>query len=164
MAIPVYLWLKDDGGADLKGSVNVGGREGSIEVIAQDHCLYIPTDNNTGKLTGTRIHTPFVFSKEIDAASPYLYKAVTTGQTLKNAEFKWYRINDAGQEVEYFNTTLENVKVVNVSPKMHDIKDPAKEKHNHLEVVELRYEKITWTYLDGNIIHSDAWNERPGAA
>lgn len=164
MAIPIYLWLKDDGGADLKGSVNVGGREGSIEVIAQDHCLYIPTDNNTGKLTGTRIHPPFVFNKEIDASTPYLYKAVTTGQTLKSAEFKWYRINDAGQEVEYFNTTLENVKVVNVSPKMHDIKDPSKEKHNHLEVVELRYEKITWTYLDGNIIHSDSWNERPAAA
>ncbi|KMK20666.1 Hcp1 family type VI secretion system effector, partial [Pluralibacter gergoviae] len=23
-----------------------------------------------------------------------------------------------------------------------------------------RYEKITWTYKDGNIIHSDSWNER----
>lgn len=163
MAIPVYLWLQDDGGADLKGSVNVSGREGTIEVVAQDHSLYIPTDNNTGKLTGTRIHTPFLFSKEIDASSPYLYKAVTTGQTLKTAEFKWYRIDDAGQEVEYFNTKLENVKVVKVAPKMHDIKDPAKEKHNHLEEVELRYEKITWTYKDGNIIHSDAWNERPNA-
>ncbi|MFJ4431052.1 Hcp family type VI secretion system effector [Pseudomonas sp. NPDC089395] len=160
MAIPVYLWLKDDGGAELKGSVNVSGREGTIEVVAQDHSLYAPTDNNTGKLTGTRIHTPFKFSKEIDASSPYLYKAVTTGQTLKTAEFKWYRIDDAGQEVEYFNTTLENVKVVKVASKMHDIKDPLKEKHNHLEEVELRYEKITWTYKDGNIIHSDAWNER----
>ncbi|HFO9162640.1 TPA: type VI secretion system tube protein Hcp, partial [Escherichia coli] len=28
---------------------------------------------------------------------------------------------------------------------------------------ELRYEKITWTYKDGNIIHSDAWNERTTA-
>ena len=55
MAIPVYLWLKDDGGADIKGSVDVQDREGSIEVVAQEHCLYIPTDNNTGKLTGTRI-------------------------------------------------------------------------------------------------------------
>ncbi|WP_350307715.1 hypothetical protein [Photorhabdus viridis] len=26
-----------------------------------------------------------------------------------------------------------------------DIKDPAKEKHNHLERVECCYEKITWT-------------------
>ncbi len=50
MAIPVYLWLKDDGGADIKGSVDVQDREGSIEVVAQEHNLYIPTDNNTGKL------------------------------------------------------------------------------------------------------------------
>jgi type VI secretion system secreted protein Hcp len=74
--------------------------------------LYIPTDNNTGKLTAPV--SIFLFTKEIDSSSPYLYKAVTTGQTLKTAEFKWYRINDAGQEVEYFNTTLENVKVVKV--------------------------------------------------
>ena len=141
MAIPVYLWLKDDGGADIKGSVDVKDREGSIEVVAQEHNLYIPTDNNTGKLTGTRIHTPFLFTKEIDSSSPYLYKAVTTGQTLKSAEFKWYKINDAGQEVEYFNTKLENVKVVKVNPVMHDVKDPSFEKHNHLERIELRYEK-----------------------
>jgi hypothetical protein len=41
---------------------------------------------------------------------------------------------------------------------MHDIKDSF-EKHNHLEQIE-RCEKITWTYKDGNIIHSDSWNER----
>lgn len=45
MAIPVYLWLKDDGGADIKGSVDVQDREGSIEVVAQKHNLYIPTDS-----------------------------------------------------------------------------------------------------------------------
>ncbi|OJL60910.1 Hcp family T6SS protein CtsH1 [Escherichia coli] len=163
MAIPAYLWLKDDGGADIKGSVDVQGREGSIEVVALDHDVYIPTDNNTGKLTGTRTHKPFIFTKEIDASSPYLYKAVTTGQTLKTAEFKFYRINDAGQEVEYSNITLDNVKLVRIAPLMHDIKKPSKEKHNHLERIEFRYEKITWTYKDGNIIHSDSWNERPSA-
>lgn len=163
MAIPVYLWLKEDADNVIKGSVDVQKREGSIEVISQDHSVYIPTDNNTGKLTGTRVHTPFVFTKEIDISSPYFYKAVATGQTLKSAEFKWYRIDDAGQEVEYFTTILEKVKVVKVAPKMHDIKDPAKEKHNHLEQIELRYEKITWKYKDGNIIWSDAWDERPSA-
>ncbi|MRN88001.1 type VI secretion system tube protein Hcp, partial [Yersinia pestis] len=25
------------------------------------------------------------------------------------------------------------------------------------------YEKITWTFKDGNIIHSDSWNERATA-
>jgi type VI secretion system secreted protein Hcp len=161
MAIPAYLWLKNDGGADIKGSVDVQKREGSIEVVEFVHALTIPADNNTGKLTGTRVHAPVVLVKEFDSSSPYFYKAVTSGQTLKSAEFKWYRINDAGQEEEYFNTLLENVKVVSVAPVMHNIKNPATEKFNHMESIQLRYEKITWTYKDGNIVHSDSWNERP---
>lgn len=160
MAIPAYMWIKDDGGADIKGSVTVSGREGSVEIVAFEHGVHIPTDSNTGKLTGTRVHRPIQFAKETDAATPYLYKAVTSGQTLKSVEIKWYRIDDAGKEKEYFNTTLESVKVVGVTPKMLDIKNPAFEKHNHLEEVELRYEKITWSYKDGNIIHADSWNER----
>ncbi|MDF7675595.1 Hcp family type VI secretion system effector [Neisseriaceae bacterium ESL0693] len=159
MAIPAYLWIKDDGGSDVKGSVTVQEREGSVEVLAFDHEVYIPTDGNTGKLTGTRVHKPVSFVKEYDASSPYLYKAVTNGQNLKSLEFKWYRIDDAGQEKEYFNTLLENVKVVAVRPKMHNIKELSKERYNHLEEVELRYEKITWSYKDGNIVHSDSWVE-----
>jgi len=87
------------------------------------HALSIPTDSHshTGKLTGTRLHSPLEFEKEFDSSSPYLYKAVSSGQTLKSAEIKWYRINHAGQE-EYFNMLLENVKIVSVCPIMHNIK------------------------------------------
>ncbi len=159
MAIPAYMWLKDDGGSVIKGSVDVNDREDSVEIVEFLHNVRIPTDANTGKLTGTRVHEPIVLFKEYDASSPYLYKAVTTGQTLKEVEIKWYQIDASGQEKEYFNTKLDNVKVVAVGPVMHNIKDPARERYNHLERVELRYEKITWTYKDGNIIHSDSWNE-----
>lgn len=34
---------------------------------------------------------------------------------------------------------------------------------HHLEQIELHYEKIIWTYKDGNIIHFDSWNERTTA-
>ncbi|WP_035061829.1 Hcp family type VI secretion system effector [Andreprevotia chitinilytica] len=159
MAIPAYMWIKDDGGADIKGSVTVQDREGSVEVVAFNHGIRIPTDGNTGKLTGTRVHDPMVVTKEFDASSPYLYKAVTSGQTLKGIEIKWYQIDDAGNEKEYFNMQLDNVKVVGVTPVMHNIKDPTKERYNHVENVELRYEKITWAYKDGNIIHADSWTE-----
>ncbi|MBV7549588.1 type VI secretion system tube protein Hcp [Pseudomonas sp. PDM26] len=160
MASPIHLWLKDDGGAEIKGSSDVEGREGSIEVVSQNHDMSVPTDDNTGKLTGARVHKPYVFTKEVDASSPYLYKALTTGQTLKEAVFKSYKINEAGQEAEFFVTTLVNVKVVNVSSKMHDIKDVSKAKYNHLEEVELRYEEITWLHKDGNIAHDDSWKTR----
>ena len=91
MAIPAYLWLKDDGGANITGSVDVQHREGSIEVLSFGHGLHIPTDGNTGKLTGTRIHSPLTIEKEFDSSSPYLYRAVATGQTLKSAEIKCSR-------------------------------------------------------------------------
>ena len=32
--------------------------------------------------------------------------------------------------------------------------------HNHNEGIQLRYERITWKYCDGNVQYSDAWNER----
>lgn len=163
MANPIHLWLKDDGGAILKGSSTRDGREGSIELLALDHSVHLPTDNNTGKLTGSRIHAPIAFTKEVDASSSYLYKAVTTGQTLKSAEFKSYKVDESGDEVVYFITTLENVKVVKVAPKMHDVKDMSKEKYVHLEQVELRYEKITWDFKDGNIKHTDSWDKSPAA-
>jgi type VI secretion system secreted protein Hcp len=158
MAIPAYLWLKDDGGADIIGSVDVKDRDGSIEIISFAHGLSIPTGDHTEKLTGTRRHSALEFEKEFDSSSPYLYKAVATGQTLKSAEIKWYRINHAGQEEEYFNMLLEGVKVVSVFPIMHNIK--TNQILNHLESVTIRYEKITWKYCDGNIQFSDAWKER----
>ena len=158
MAIPAYLWLKDDGGADIKGSVDVSNREGSIEILSFMHGLSIPVDSHTGKLTGNRIHSALEFEKEFDSSSPYIYKAVSSGQTLKSAEIKWYRINHAGQEEEYSNMFLEGVKVVSISPVMHNIK--AIKNMNHLESVTVRYEKITWKYCDGNIQHSDSWRER----
>lgn len=161
MAVPVHLFLKDDGGAMIRGGSDVQDREGSVELRGLTHNLSIPTDGVTGKLTGTRKHAPFLFDKEIDSSSPYLYKAVTTGQTLQSAEFKFYHINNAGQEVEYFNILLEGVKVVSVTPIVHDTRTITST--GHLESVQLRYEKITWRIVDGNIQYTDAWNERATA-
>ncbi len=157
MAIPAYLWLKDDGGALIKGGVDVAKREYSMEVKGFHHNLMIPTDNATGKVTGTRIHSPMLIVKDFDISSPYLYKAVATGQNLQSAEIKWYRINHAGFEEEYFNMLLECVRIVSISPAMATGDNP---NENHMETVELRYEKITWKHSDGNIIYNDAWNSR----
>lgn len=160
MPIPAYMWLKDDGGSDIRGSVTVQGREGSIEVIGFSHGLNLPVDGSAGKITGTRSHSAMCIEKEFDATSPYLYKAVAKGQTLKSAELKWYRINDAGQEKPYFIMLLEGVKVTGINPGMPNMKLDSMSQINHLESVLLMYERITWHYLDGNIKFTDVWNER----
>lgn len=157
MPIPAYMWLKDDGGALIKGGVDVKDRDYTIEVKGFHHNLMIPTDNATGKVSGTRMHSPMLIVKDFDCSSPYLYKAVATGQKLQSAEIKWYRINDAGMEAEYFNMLLEGVRIVSISPAMATGNNLIE---NHMETVEMRYEKITWKHNDGNIIFTDSWNDR----
>ncbi len=160
MPIPAYLWLKDDGGADIRGSVTIQGREGSEEVIGFGHGISLPVDYQTGSITGARIHSPMNIEKEFDSSSPYLYKAVATGQALKSAELKWYRINDAGQEEVYFVMMLEGVKVASIKPGMANTKISPIAQINHVESLGLMYERITWHYTDGNVKFSDNWNER----
>lgn len=160
MTIPVYLWLTDDGGNPIKGSVDVRHREESIEITALAHDVSLPVDNFSGQVTATREHAPFILTKILDASSPYLYQFVSSGKILKSAELKFYRINYAGQEEEYFNVFMNNVRLTCIVPFMEDIKRSDVEQHEHMEVIEMAYENITWKYLDGNIIHTDSWNER----
>lgn len=143
MAIPVYLWLTDDAGNQVKGSVDIRGREGSIEIIELMHSVDLPIDELTGKTTGKRIHGDFSLIKEIDSSSPYLYHGVSTGKTFNQAELKFYHINYNGQEEEYFRVTMENVRVNEIEQLMFDIKNPTFERHNNLEAVYLAYEIIT---------------------
>lgn len=159
MSNPAYLWFIDENGSPIVGGSMVLGREGSIEIKSLSHHLTIPTDRNTGKLTGTRIHTPILIQKEFDRTTPLLARAICRGITLKSAEIKMYRINEAGFEVEYFNMLLENVKVTGFTPGLH----PGVASGTHLENIEMRYETIQWKYTDGNIIFKDGWNERATA-
>jgi len=117
------MWLKDDGGADIKGSVDVEDREGSIEIIGLSHGINLPVDSANGKITGTRQHSSMMIEKEVDSSTPYLYKAVL-----------------------YLTLNCR-----------------ATIKMNHVESISIQYEKITWRIVDGNIQHTDAWNERPTA-
>lgn len=159
MAIPAYCWIKDDQGNEIEGSVTIDGRLGSIEVIGFEHEVRIPTDSDSGALTGTRKHEPMVLTKAFDSASPYLYKACANGQTLKQLTLLWYKIDESGTEREYFRHVLEDVKITSIQPLMHNTKDLEKERYPHLESVMVRYGRITWTYADGNIEFSDSWNE-----
>ncbi|WP_115193630.1 Hcp family type VI secretion system effector [Raoultella terrigena] len=159
MSNPAYLWFIDENGSPIVGGSMVLGREGSIEVKSLSHHLTIPTDRNTGKLTGTRIHTLILIQQEFDRTTPLLARAICRGVTLKSAEIKMYRTNEAGFEVEYFNMLLENVKVTGFTPGLH----PGVASGTHLENIEMRYETIQWKYTDGNIIFKDGWNERATA-
>lgn len=164
MAIPVYLWLIDDAGNQIKGNVDAYGREGSIEILEFMHNVELITDNLTGKITSKRLHGDFALIKKTDSASPYLYQGVSSGREFKQAVLKFYLINYNGQEEEYFRITMDNVRVNDIESFMFDTRNSSYKNHDHLEAFYLAYKKITWHYLDGNIIHCDSLNDKKEVA
>ncbi|MFJ5159809.1 Hcp family type VI secretion system effector [Pantoea sp. NPDC088449] len=156
MSTPAHLWLEDESGSPIVGSCMMPTRLGSIELNSVMHNITIPVDSHTGRLTATRIHAPISIQKEFDRTTPVLFRALCQARTLKSATIKMYRINEAGIEVEYFNILLDNVKISSISPALL----PNGQTSTHLENIELRYETITWKYVDGNIVFKDGWNER----
>lgn len=156
MSCPAHLWLTDENNSPIVGSCQMPTRLGSIELRSVNHHVWLPTDHNTGKLTGTRLHTPIKAQKEFDNTTPLLFRALCEGRILKSATLKIYQINDAGVELEYFNIIMENVKITAITPNLH----PGGMSSTHLEDLEFRYETITWKYMDGNIIYKDSWNDR----
>jgi len=156
MSIPAYLWLTDENGSPIVGGSLVAGREGAIELQSVTHNIWIPTDGNTGRLTGTRVHAPITVQKEFDQTTPLLYRALSQGRILQSATLKMYHILDAGLEGEYFNVILEKVKLVAITPHLF----PSGMTSTHLEEIQMRYEAITWKHCNGNIIYTDSWNER----
>ena len=154
MAIPCYGWFKDEQGSDVTGSVNIDGREGSVEILGFDHELRIPIDSDT--LTETRKHEPLLITKPYDSVTSCLYRACANGEMLKQLSLVWYKIDETGTEKEYFRHTLEDVKIIFIKPTMYDSKNLEKERYSYLEIVAMRYGKITWTYSDGNISFSDS--------
>lgn len=156
MSTPAHLWLTDENGSPIVGGCLMPTRLGSIEMRTLTHNVTIPVDASLGKLTGTRVHTPIVFQKEFDQTTPLLFRALCQGRTLKSATIRMYRITDAGIETEYFNIVLENVKITSITPSLI----PTGMTGTHVENIEMRYETITWKYVDGNIQFKDGWNER----
>lgn len=156
MVMPVHVYLTDDRGHDLRGSYTVQGREGSIEAIALSHCLSVPIHPLTGKVSGSRTHTPLTIQKEIDSATPLLHQMLRHSRTLKSADVIFYRINHAGQEEAYYTVHLENVKIGSIMALMPSMKDANCALFNHMERIELYYDTISWHYHDGNLKVSDS--------
>lgn len=156
MLIPAYMWLKDDKGVHVKGSVDIQGIEDSIEIKGFSLNRSLPEEAMSGKLTGSKTNASMIIRKDPDQSSSYINDVVATGKVLKSAEIKWFSTNDKGQQVEYFNMLLEGIKIAEMSPKMHVSEN---EKDNQQECIQLDYEKLTWKHCDNNFLFSDGWND-----
>jgi type VI secretion system secreted protein Hcp len=151
----VNMWLKDHQGQAINGDSKIQGREKSCNIFSIEHSVRIPFDHDTGKVTATRKHKALIVVKPIDPATPILNKACCNGELLQDVKILLYKINDNGEEKGFFQYSLNDARVVDISPIID-----AGSGSDYMEAVSFSYDKITWNYLDGNILASDTWLER----
>ena len=150
--------MKVDG---IEGEVTQRGKEGQIEVFAFSHEVASPYDVATGQATGKRSHSPLKTVARISKATPLLAQALGTNQILKKVEIFFWRTSQTGTEENYFKITIENCRVVSRRLWSPNKLDASTSSYIPLEELSFSYQKITWTYLDGNIQYQDLWGVLP---
>ncbi len=139
------------------------GHENEAMVKSFEHAISIPRDPQSGQPSGQRVHEPLVVSKLFDKASPLLYNALTTGETLEEVELKWYRTSYAGKPEHYYSMVLEDAVIVNIEASMSSEPGEKTTQVAPLEKVAFSYRKITWRHETASTSGSDDWRKGVGA-
>jgi type VI secretion system secreted protein Hcp len=157
MTLNAYLTLDGSRQGAISGDVHVVGRENSILVYAAAHAILRPVDAITGLPTGNRQHKPFVITKEIDKASPLMYKALITNEDIVTWRLEFWRMSPTGIEQPYYVVNLLGSSIVSVDFSYPGNMAPDLAKGSRHEVWTFSYRKIEWTWVDDTIIAADDW-------
>ncbi|ATN13024.1 type VI secretion system tube protein Hcp [Pseudomonas sp. FDAARGOS_380] len=149
--------------ADSVGNVYVEGHEDEILAQAIDHTICTPTDPQSGQPAGQRVHKPLIFTSALNKASPMLYQALATGETLPTVEVKWFRTCGEGKQQHFFTTKLEDATVVEIETVLPHAQDSSNANYTQLIRTSLAYRKISWIHVVAGTEASDDWR-KPAAA
>jgi type VI secretion system secreted protein Hcp len=139
----------------IEGDCKMAGREGTVEVVALDHTIHIPTNEQDGSPVGKRIHKPLKITKIVDKSSPLLSMALCTGEPC-TVTLKWYRQAGAAEE-HYFTTTLEEAVMVDQRTFIPNVFDRDTKEYQHMEECSFTYRKIIWTHETEGKQSEDDW-------
>lgn len=113
-----------------------------------------PRDLATGQATGQRRHKPVVFTTDWGAASPLLFQAVVTNETLASVLFEFVRPDG----VVYQTVRLTNAAIASTALFIGRGEPPSP---FPLEETSMTFQKIELTDIVGKTAAMDDWASRP---
>jgi type VI secretion system secreted protein Hcp len=164
MARTAYVTITGSKQGHIKGEVTAKGREGSIPLIALASQIAAPFDQASGAVTGKRQHRPIVITKPLDQATPKLYDALIKNEVLTAVTIKFWRPSASlpgGPEQQYFTVELTNAHITEIEFVSADNQDPTKAAEVPYESLQLVYQKISWTWVEGGFVAEDNWATPP---
>jgi type VI secretion system secreted protein Hcp len=132
-------------------------------LITSLHQVKAQYDQNAGRLTGKRTHSPLVIVKQTDSASPLLLSAHWKNEVLSSLVIEIVGRPDTGKgEVVVERITLTNAVISKVNRYTPRLGSSASE-HNtdELEEINFTFQKIAYTNVAGSTSPSDNWKWNP---
>jgi type VI secretion system secreted protein Hcp len=154
MVLNALLKLSGQIQGQIQGPVNLRGREGSIWVYSYNNEIISPRDPESGLPSGIRGHKSVVITKEIDKASPLLWKAFVKNETLTTWELRFW---EASTEKQIYTISLTNATIASIREIMTGNEGPSSAKRSLYEEISFTYEKITWMWIEGGVAADDDW-------
>ena len=128
-----------------------GSRGAAIVPLDVRHPLISPRDVVTGQAIGERRHAPIAVTKEVDRATPRLLSAWASNETLTDWRLEVFGADQFGRRFRAYSIELRRAFVVEVSMTTPESSTFPR------EVVAFAYDRITWTWHDGNLDATDDW-------
>jgi len=166
MAFEAYGKIKGKTQGDLKSETPRGPHEGKFAILRFEWGVSSPKDQKTGLSAGRRTHSPFVFCKELGAATPQLFQALCTNEEIEEAMFEFTRTTPEGAEEVYFTVKLTRAQVASIrySTGGEKLGGDASARGGgqydlmEQEEVQLTYGKVEVTHVPGSTSSIDDWN------
>ena len=108
----------------------------------------------------SRAHDDFSVTIPLTSMAPQLYQFFCHQTFLPKAELYLYKFNKKQRkELEYFRVTMEHVLISGLKLISPNIKTPGFERYDPMLKLSFRFQRITWLYTKGYIIHTDEWDQ-----
>ena len=162
MPYPFYISIEGTKQGAFKGEVvaREGTGHGKIAGVRYFCETTSPRDVATGQASGKRVHKPIMFSKEWDASSPQLFKALVTNELLTKVLFEFIRTDENGQDEVHFRVTLTSANIASIKSYV-DLTDATGDAYDahELEDVEVTFRKIEIENMTAKTSAVDDWTK-----
>lgn len=151
MATGIYLKVTGEKQGAIDGSVEQAGREATTEVLNFAHGIAANVDFSSGRTIGKRTHSPITMSCVVGKETPLYLQALTNNERLTSVKIDFYHTDPAGAETLFYTIDLVNATFASVSM--------GSDGGGSFDTAaySLAYQKITWTWADGNVTAEDDW-------
>lgn len=129
------------GGSDVGTDVSL--------VTALSIQITVPTNPQTGQVSGSPIQIPSSFTKYVDKASPLLWAAITNQETLTEIDINLFENDAKGKTTNSYTIKFTNAILVSGNMFKPDILLQANQPYVDMETFSFTYGQATWTHNNG---------------